>query len=55
MNFVKYKRNFIFFICDIIFILNIENNIYSIFLFVLQIKYKYNITQHIYGICYLRI
>ena len=48
MNIVKHNKNFIFFKykifeCDIIFILNIENNIYFILFFIHFTKYKYNI------------
>ena len=50
MNIVKHKRNFIFLDknileCDTNFILNIKNNMHSIyiFLFISKIKYKHNI------------
>ena len=62
MNIIKYKRLFLNkkYYNVTIFILNFENNIYSIFLFILKIKYKYSITHiiryiilkyHIHMIC----
>ena len=62
MNIIKYKRLFLNkkYYNVTIFILNFENNIYSIFLFIFKIKYKYNITHiiryiilkyHIHMIC----